>query len=151
MWTAGHRERHKRAAERYPSDVTDAEWALLAPLIPPAKAGGRPRTTDMRAVIDALFYLLRTGCQWRQLPRDFPPKTTVYDYFAAWRRKGVWADILHHLVLVERERTGKAANPSAVILDSQSVKGAQRMARPVGKQFVKGGSEQSAQTYPAFR
>jgi putative transposase len=79
---------------RYPSDLTDPQWALLVPHIPPAKAGGRPRTTDMRAVLDAILYLLRTGCQWRQLPADFPPWPTVHGYFRRWRIAGFWT-VLH--------------------------------------------------------
>ena len=79
---------------RYPSDLTDLQWALVSPHIPPAKAGGRPRTTDMRAVLDAILYLLRTGCQWRQLPADFPPWPTVHGYFRRWRIAGFWT-VLH--------------------------------------------------------
>jgi putative transposase len=106
----------------YPTDLTDKEWALLAPLIPPAKRGGRPRTTDMRAVLNAIFYLLRSGGAWRLLPREFPVWQTVYDYFRQWRNAGVWEQI--HTTLRERVRrqSGRAAEPSAAIIDSQSVK-----------------------------
>lgn len=76
--------------QRYPTDLTETEWMVLTPLIPAAKPGGRPRTTDMREVVNAIFYILRSGCQWRMLPTDFPPHQTVYDYFQAWRRAGVW-------------------------------------------------------------
>ena len=110
----------------YISDLTDAEWALLEPLIPPARRGGRPRTTDMREAVNALLYLLRTGCQWIQLPRDFPPKSTVHGYFRQWQIDGDWARILHHLLLIYREKLGREPSPSAVILDSQSVKAAER-------------------------
>src|SRR5580693_4503963 len=75
---------------RYPTDLADTQWAVLAPLIPAAKAGGRPRTTDMREVVNAVFYVLRGGCQWRLLPKDFPPYQTVYDYFRSWRLLGTW-------------------------------------------------------------
>jgi putative transposase len=75
--------------KRYPTDLTDLEWAILAPFIPLAKAGGRPRTTDMREVVNAIVYVLRSGCQWRMLPKDFPPYQTVYDYFRDWRFAGV--------------------------------------------------------------
>lgn len=109
------------AQPTYPSDLTDAEWTVLAPLIPPAKPGGRPRTVDMRAVCNGIFYVVQTGCQWRALPRDYPPYQTVYDYFRQWRDSGLW----HQLNDTLRERTriaaGRDASPSAAILDSQSV------------------------------
>jgi len=82
MWTKEHRDTYKRVADRYPSDLTDEEWARLEPLIPPPKPGGRPRKTDMRSAINAILYLLRTGCPWRYLPKgDFPPRSTVYNIF----------------------------------------------------------------------
>jgi transposase len=110
----------------YATDLTDAEWALLAPFIPPAQPGGRPRTTDMREVLDAIFYLLRGGCAWRLLPHEFPPWKTVYHYQRAWRRTGLWEHI--HSVLHERLRVlaGREAQPSACIIDSQSVKTTER-------------------------
>ena|SRR5215207_5260456 len=106
----------------YPSDLTDRQWARLAPHLPPAKPGGRPRTTDEREVVDAILYVLRNGVVWRALPHDFPPWETVYYYFNTWRRAGVWEqahDLLREQV---RERGGRRATPSAAILDSQSVK-----------------------------
>src|SRR5215208_1382871 len=108
--------------EGYPTDLRDEEWAVLAPLIPPAKSGGRPRTTDMRAVLNAIFYLLRSGGAWRLLPREFPAWQTVYDYFRHWRDAGLWEQI--HTTLRERVRrqSGRRAEPSAAIIDSQSVK-----------------------------
>jgi len=78
---------------RYPSDLTQQEWEVIAPLIPPSKPGGRPRTTDMRMVVNALFYISRTGCQWRYLPKEFPPRTTVDTYFYQWRNDGTWQQI----------------------------------------------------------
>ena len=91
MWTQEHRKTYVRVGGRYPSDMTDAEWALLEPLIPAAKHGGRPRKTDMRAAINAILYLLRTGCPWRYLPRDgFPPRSTVYNIFRNFQKDGVW-------------------------------------------------------------
>ncbi len=106
----------------YPSDLTDAQWAILAPLIPAAKPGGRPRTVAVREVINGILYILRTGAGWRQLPHDFPPYQTVYDYYNAWRKDGTWERI--HTTLRERvrQRDGRAATPSAAIVDSQSVK-----------------------------
>ena len=104
--------------------LSDEQYALLAPLIPPAKPGGRPRTTDMRRLLDGLFYLVRTGCQWRHLPPPpaFPPWRTVYEYMRAFASAGVWESIRHHLVMMLREREGKEPSPSATIVDTQSVK-----------------------------
>ena len=106
----------------YPSDLSDAQWALVAPYIPSGKPGYRPRTTDVRAVVDAIIYLLRTGCQWRQLPSDFPPWSTVHGYFRGWRIAGVW--VLLHRALYPQARlaAGRAPDPTVVIMDSQSVK-----------------------------
>jgi putative transposase len=110
----------------YPSDMTDAEWKILEPLIPPAKDGGRPRTTDMREVLNAIFYINRTGGQWRALPHDFPPWSTVWTYFRTWRNDGTWQRM--HTALRERGRVsmGREPTPSAAILDSQSVKTSQK-------------------------
>ena len=107
---------------RYPSDLTDRQWARLEPLLPPPKPGGRPRSTDVREVVDAILYVLRNGIVWRALPHDFPPWATVYSSFNTWRRAGVWEQA--HDLLREQVRTadGRAATPSAAILDSQSVK-----------------------------
>jgi putative transposase len=107
---------------RYPTDLTDQEWALLAPLIPPPKPGGRPALHDRRELVDAMLYWLRSGGAWRLLPHDFPPWQTVYHYWRAWRRQGRWEQILARLRAQERLRQGRAPTPSAVILDSQSVK-----------------------------
>ena len=85
MWTPENRSQYNRDHLRYPSDLTDAEWALIAPLIPPAKHGGRRRTVDLREIVNAILYVLSTGCQWRALPKDLPPRSTVYDYLALWR------------------------------------------------------------------
>lgn len=112
----------EQSCPRYPSDLTDQEWAILEPLIPRAKPGGRPRTVDMRELINAILYIGRTGCQWRALPRDFAPWSTVWSYFRRWRINGEWERM--HTALRERERVrlGREATPSAAILDSQSVK-----------------------------
>ncbi len=106
----------------YPSDLNDAEWQILKPLIPKAKPGGRPRTTNMRAILNAIFYVLRSGCAWRMLPHDFPPWKTVYHYFRQWRIDGVWEQINETLRVRLRQADGREAEPSAAILDSQSVK-----------------------------
>jgi len=104
--------------------LTDDQWRLLRPLIPPAKPGGRPRTADMRRLLDSLFYVLRTGCQWRHLPPPpaFLPWPTVYGYFRAFLRMGVWEGMRHHLVVLLREAAGREPSPTAAIIDSQSVK-----------------------------
>src|SRR5258707_709862 len=110
----------------YQSSLTDQEWAILSPLIPPAKPGGRPRTVDMRAVLNALLYVDRTGCQWRALPHDFPPWSTVWTYFRTWRNDGTWKRM--HTALREQVRVhqGREPTPSAAIIDSQSVKTSQK-------------------------
>src|SRR5688500_13541238 len=104
--------------------LTDDQFRLLEPLIPPAKSGGRPRSTDLRRVLDGLFYLVRTGCQWRHLPPPpaFPPWRTVYGYMRAFLRDGVWESIRHHFVVLLREGAGREASPTAAIVDTQSVK-----------------------------
>jgi putative transposase len=108
--------------QRYPTDLSEAEWTILAPLIPTAKPGGRPRTTDMREVVNAILYSLRSGCQWRMLPKEFPPHQTVYHYFRTWRRAGVWERIHDTLRGDLREASGRTREPSAGIIDSQTVK-----------------------------
>ena len=106
----------------YPTDLTDEQWAILAPLIPPPRREGRPREADMREVVNAILYLLRAGCAWRLLPHEFPPWRTVYYYFSKWRQCGVWKKIHDKLHERLREQEGRAPTPSAAILDSQSVK-----------------------------
>lgn len=106
----------------YPSDLTDEEWAILEPLLPPAKRGGRPRTVALRQVLNAIFYVLKSGCQWEMLPRDFPPKGTVYHYYNSWRKDGTWQRINQALREQLRQQLGREATPSAAIIDSQSVK-----------------------------
>src|SRR6476659_3830638 len=108
--------------------LSDEQYALLVPLIPPAKPGGRPRSTDMRRLLDGLFYLVRTGCQWRHLPPPpaFPPWRTIYGYMRAFADAGVWESIRHHLVVMLRERDGKEPSTSAAIVDTQKVKGRKR-------------------------
>ena len=106
----------------YASDLTDKEWGLIAPLIPASKRGGRPRTVDMREVLNAIFYVVKTGCQWSMLPRDFPPKGMVYHYFNTWRKSGEWEVINRRLREQLRQQLGHEPTPSAAIIDSQSVK-----------------------------
>jgi putative transposase len=108
--------------KRYPSDMSDAEWQIISPMIPPSKSGGRKRTTDMRAVVNAIFYIERSGCQWRMLPKDFPPRSTVGEYFYQWRDDGTTQKIHDALREQVRQQSGKASQPTAAIVDSQSVK-----------------------------
>jgi putative transposase len=121
-WTAIARREHNRDALRFPSDLTDREWALIEVFIPAARGGGRPRTTDMRSVVEAILYVASSGCQWRMLPGDFPPVSTVGGYFYAWRAMGLWETINQLLVMTAREIEGKEAQPTAGVIDSQSVK-----------------------------
>lgn len=121
-WTDIARREHSRAGLRYPSDMTDREWELVAPFVPPAKRGGRRRTTDMREVINAILYIAASGGAWRMLPKCFPPVSTVRRYFYAWRDAGLFEAINTVLVMNLREIEGRQASPSAGVIDSQSVK-----------------------------
>jgi transposase len=125
MWTPTTRRQHSRDHLRYGSDLSDAEWAIIAPFMPPPARTGRPREWPMREIINAIFYVLRAGCAWRLLPKDFPPMTTVYGWFLRFRREGLFETINHHLVMSDRERQGREASPSAAVIDSQSVKTAE--------------------------
>jgi len=126
MWTNEHRRSADRKGLRYPSDLRDAEWKLVEPLIPPAKHGGRKRSVNVREVLNGIFYVLSTGCQWNALPTDLPPKSTVYDYFDLWSWDGTLARIHHELYVSCREQAGREASPSAAVIDSQSAKAAQK-------------------------
>ena len=106
----------------YPTDLTDEQWTLLAPLLPPPKPGGRPRSVDVREIVNALLYLLRTGCPWRSLPHDLPPWSTVWTYFRHWRDDGTLARLHDELRDQTRTAAGRDVQPSAGCLDSQSVK-----------------------------
>lgn len=126
MWTHENRSKYNRDHLRYPSDLTDDEWAHVEPCIPPAKSGGGKRRSDMRAVMNGVMYILSTGCQWRYLPKDFPPRSTVHNYFIWWQCDGV-LDRIHHTLYVEcREKAEREASPTACIIDSQSVKSAEK-------------------------
>ncbi len=126
MWKPEHRRAGERRILRYPSDLTDAEWALVAPTIPPAKRGGRRREVNVREVLNAIFYVLSTGCQWAALPKDLPPKSTAHYYFMLWEWDGT-LERLHHALYVEtRAHEGREASPTAAIIDSQSAKAAQK-------------------------
>jgi transposase len=122
MWTLTTRKYYSRPTTRYQTDMTEAEWRVIEPYLPPAKPTGRPRAWPMREIVNAIFYVLRGGIPWRLMPRDLPPWGTVYRWFAAWRDIGLFERINHALVMADRERVGREASPSAAIIDSQSVK-----------------------------
>ena len=126
MWKAEHRRAASRRGLRYPSDLNEAEWSLIEPLIPPAKRGGRRREVNVREVVNAIFYVLSTGCQWAALPKDLVPKSTAHSYFMLWEWDGTLERIHHALYVAVREREGREASPSAAIIDSQSAKAAQK-------------------------
>ena len=136
MWKAETRRTYDRKGLRYPTDMTDAEWALARPFVAiPQRGSGRQRRVDLREVLNAVFYILGTGCQWRALPKDLPPRSTVHDYFVRWQCDGTLGRLHHALYEQARELAGKEASPTTAIVDSQSVKGAERGGRrtdPVG-------------------
>lgn len=126
MWTTQNRRRYDRSQLRYPSDLTDDEWAHVGPLIPPAKPGGNKRSVDVREVMNGIMYILSAGCQWRAIPKDLPPRSTVHDYLDLWSYDGT-LDRIHHALYVEcREQAEREASPTAAIIDSQSVKSAEK-------------------------
>jgi transposase len=122
MWTPDTRETHDRDDLRYPSDLTDAEWELLAPLLPSPAKTGRHWAWPMREMMNAIFYVLRGGMPWRMLPEHFPPHQTSYRWFTRFRDNGTWEALNHQLVALDRARAGREASPSAAVIDTQSVK-----------------------------
>ena len=126
MWTAKNRRRYDRSVLRYPSDLTDDEWALVEPLIPPARRGGNKRHVEVREVMNGIMYILSTGCQWRAIPKDLPPRSTVHDYLDLWSWDGTLDRIHHALYVACREQDEREASPTAAIIDSQSVKSAEK-------------------------
>ncbi len=129
MWTAENRPRYNRDKLRYLSDLTDAEWTHIEPLIPPAQRGGGKRRVNIHEVLNGVMYILSTGCQWRYLPKDLPPKSTVHDYLSLWTWDGT-LDRIHHALYVKcREKAGREASPTTCIIDSQSVKSAEKGGR----------------------
>ena len=126
MWTTENRARYDRSKLRYPSDLTDEEWSFIKPLLPRARRGGNKRTVDEREVVNGLMFILSTGCQWRSLPKDLPPRSTVNRYFCDWNHDRT-LDRLHHALYVQcRERAGREASPTAAIIDNQAVKSAEK-------------------------
>jgi transposase len=126
MWTNQNRPLYDRSKLRYPSDLTDPEWALIKPLIPPGKPGGNKQTVDMRQVVNGLMYILSTGCQWRAIPKDLAPRSTINRYFLRWQWDGTLDSIHHELYVKCRDLAGREASPTAAIIDSQSVKSAEK-------------------------
>ena len=134
MWTPENRKLYDRSDLRYPSDVTDEEWELIKPQIAPAKRGGRKRAVDEREIVNAIMYVLSAGCQWRALPKDFPPRSTVWHYLDLWSYDGTLERIHHELYVKCREKAGREASPTAAIIDSQSVKSAEKGGRKLMRQ-----------------
>jgi transposase len=126
MWTDETRLRHDRSGLRYTHDLTDEEWAEVEPLIPPSKPGGNKRTIDVREIVNGLMYILGSGCQWRDIPKDLPPRSTIHDYLDRWSYDGTLDNIHHTLYIKCRELAGRQASPSAAVIDSQSVKSAEK-------------------------
>jgi transposase len=126
MWTAENRARYSRVGLRYPSDLTDEEWAEIAPLIPPARRGGRQRSVKVRAVLNGILYVLETGCPWRYIPKAVPPRSTCHAYLQLWAWDGTLERIHYHLYQRTREHEEREASPSAAVVDSQSVRSASK-------------------------
>jgi transposase len=126
MWTKKTRRRHDRSHLRYESDLTDEEWAEVAPMIPPAKPGGNKRTVNVREILNGIMYILSSGCQWRAIPNDLPPPTTIHDYLERWTWEGTLERIHNALYVKCREQASRDASPTAAIIDSQSVKSAEK-------------------------
>ena len=138
MSTSENRHRYDRDKLRYPSDLTDAEWAHLKPLIPPAKRGGGKRTVDMREVVNGVMYVLSTGCQWRYIPKDLPPRSTVHGYLLRWDHDGTLMRIYEALYVACRDQAEREASPTVCIIDSQSVKSTEKGAlRSIGRAMTR--------------
>ena len=129
MWTVENRPRYNRDQLRYPRDTTDEEWAEMVSQIPPARRGGRKRTVNIREVLNGLLYVLSTGCQWRALPKEFPPRSTIFYYFGRWEADGTLRRLHDTLYVRCREQAERSPNPTAGIIDSQSVKSAEKGGR----------------------
>ena len=146
MWTSKNRGRYDRSRLRYPSDLTDDEWALVEPLIPLAKRGGNRRHVVVREVVNGLMYILSTGCQWRAIPKDLPPRSTLYDYFDLWSWDGT-LDRIHDALYAQcRQAASREASPTAAIIDSQSVKSAEKGGRPSIRQALTLGRQSKARS-----
>ncbi len=126
MWTEENRDRYNRTGLRYPSDLTDEEWGIIGPMIPPAKRGGGKRRVNIREVVNGIMYVLSTGCAWAYVPKDFPPKSTLYFYFSLWSYKGTLEAIHQKLYEMCRQDAGRDPSPTGCVIDSQSVKSAEK-------------------------
>lgn len=126
MWTQENRPRYNRDKLRYPSDVTDEEWSYIEPQVPPAKHGGRHREVAEREIVNGLMYVLSTSCQWRYIPKDLPARSTLHGYLQRWQYDGTLARIHHALYMECREQIGREVSPTACVIDSQSVKSAEK-------------------------
>jgi transposase len=146
MWTPENRDRYNRDHLRYPSDLTDAEWAFIEPHIPPAKRGGRKRSVNIREVTNGIMYVLSTGCQWRALPKDFPAMSTVFTYFKNWIEDRTIDRIHHVLYVLCRYQMEREASPTACIIDSQSVKGAEKGGRALIRMALMQGKRQKVKS-----
>ena len=131
MWTAENRDRYNRDKLRYPSDPPPAEWGEIGDMLPPARSGGNKRTVDIREVFNGVMYILATGCQWRAIPKDLPPRSTIHDYLDLWNHDGTLERVHHTLYVKCREQIGRQASPTAAVIDSQSVKGAEKGGRGI--------------------
>src|SRR5690242_13517178 len=138
MWTPENRTRYERRGLRYPSDLTDEEWALIDPLIPPAKRGGNKRTVEIRAVVNGVMYVLSTGCRWAALPKDLPPRSTVNDYFRRWDWDGTLERIHHALYVACRELAGRPASPTVAIIDRWGVAARHRHLKGISQDARRG-------------
>lgn len=146
MWTIENRARYNRDHLRYPSDATEEEWTEVVPLIPPARRGGRKRTVNIREVFNGLLYVLSTGCQWRAIPKEFPPRSTIFYYFGRWEADGTLRRIHAALYVRCREQADRSASPTACIIDSQSVKSAEKGGRRLIRQALTQGNKSKAKS-----
>jgi transposase len=146
MWTIENRARYNRDHLRYPSDATEEEWTEVAPLIPLARRGGRKRTVNIREVFNGLLYVLSTGCQWRAIPKEFPPRSTIFYYFGRWEADGTLRRIHAALYVRCREQADRSASPTACIIDSQSVKSAEKGGRRLIRQALTQGNKSKAKS-----
>jgi putative transposase len=128
----------------YPSDLSDAEWEIIRPLLPPPKVVGHPRTVDLREILNGIFYVQRTGCQWEMLPHDLPPHNTVYKYFQKWQRQGIWQQIHDHLRHKLRREMGRSEQSTVAVADSQSVKTTEKRGRSTALTVANGSKGASA-------
>jgi transposase len=146
MWTIENRARYNRDHLRYPSDATEEEWTEGAPLSPPARRGGRKRTVNIREVFKGLLYVLSSGCQWRAIPKEFPPRSTIFYYFGRWEADGTLRRIHAALYVRCREQADRSASPTACIIDSQSVKSAEKGGRRLIRQALTQGNKSKAES-----